>query len=396
MSKFARVGLLPVIFVFLFTAFSRPAFAGFLDFLKPILGQPKLTSLANNYAPSVTFGDLLNAEGSFLQNPVPTPDTSITEDEKEIKEKTARFKKLLAQLEQNYEDQLSQFREKQKSLPVNDRTLAVPTPFIAVSSLISGISELASITIYPTPTLTDQLLLALVNNGMNANTGILDTNPPQTTFTVALLGDSMTDTLGKDLKQLKGLLQEAYPDYTFILLNFGQGGTDMESGLKRLTDSTTYLGESYLPLLSYKPDILVVESFAYNHWSGEKYDLDRQWLTIAKIIDTVREKSQKTKIVLASSIAPNKHFFGDGVLNWPKHLKEESSLIIKAYLQNMINYATSEGYPLADAYHPSLGADGEGNMTFINSSDRLHPSSEGAYLYSLKIVEAIKNNGLIN
>lgn len=220
-------------------------------------------------------------------------------------------------------------------------------------------------------------------------------NPKKTHYTIALLGDSMIDTLGKDLPHLGELLNKAYPDYTFALLNYGQGGTDLDSGLFRLTNSTNYLGTDYPSLLSQKVDILVIESFAYNHWSGQFFDLDRQWLTIAKIIDTVKINSPGTKIILAATIAPNTKSFGDGKLNWPKQLKWDSATITKGYLQNIVNFATSEHYPLADAYHPSMDNNGDGLGLYINQSDHIHPSNEGALLFSQKILEVIKQNNMI-
>ena len=205
----------------------------------------------------------------------------------------------------------------------------------------------------------------------------------------------MVDTLGRDLPHLKALLKENYPMYSFALLNYGYGGTDMESGLFRLTNSTTYLSLPYPPLLSYKPAILVVESFAYNHWGPELSDLNRQWMTIAKIIDTIRANSPDTKIILASTIAPNSEIYGDGALNWSAVGKWQATQVTKAYLQNMINFATSQNYPLADAYNPSIGPDGNGLVKYINGGDNLHPSGDGGYLFSQKIIEAMKKYEMI-
>ncbi|MCJ7740177.1 SGNH/GDSL hydrolase family protein [Candidatus Microgenomates bacterium] len=162
-----------------------------------------------------------------------------------------------------------------------------------------------------------------------------------------------------------------------------------------MTNSTRYLDKEFPALLSYKPDILVVESFAYNHWSGEIFNFDRQWLTIASIIDTIKKDSLETKIILGAAIAPNGQVFGDGKLNWPQDLKWNAATITKAYLQNLVNFATSEHYPLADAFHPSLDSAGNGLERYIDQSDHLHPSNEGKLLFSQKIVEAIVKNELI-
>lgn len=226
--------------------------------------------------------------------------------------------------------------------------------------------------------------------------GDIEKNPVRTTYSLIVLGDSMVDTLGRNLPDLKSLMASNFPKYSFAILNYGFGATDLESGLSRLTQGSKYLDKYYPPLLSFQPDILVVESFAYNHWTGDKSDLDRQWLTYSKIIDTVREKSPATRILFAATIAPNALKYGDGVLNWGKDLKWQSSQTTRAYLQNMIGFAASQNIPLADAYTPSLDKDGNGLLKFISSYDNLHPSKEGALLFSQKIVEAMKTNNLIN
>lgn len=394
MTKTARVILIFFLTLVSFS-FTPIVSAGFGELLKPIpddFSQPATNS------PSVTFGDLLNSGSS----------PAVLGEQTEVAAKTARFKQLLAQLDKSYQSTLTDFQAKAQTNPQDIPYMLdhpTPTPFIPIPTLVAGVNDLAAYinsgnAPYPTPTLTDHLLVASLANPQPSiqpsDIGTLTQNPIKTTYTIALLGDSMTDTLGKSLPQLRSLLQTAYPNYSFALLNYGQGATDLESGIYRLTNTTNYLGTSYPPLLSYKPDILVVESFAYNHWSGEKYDLDRQWLDYAKIADTVRQNSPQTKIVYAATIAPNKDIFGDGILNWPKSLKENSAIIIKAYLQNLINFTASQHYPLADAYHPSLDLSSNGQPQYINGGDHLHPSGEGALLYAQKVFEAIKANNIIN
>jgi len=225
--------------------------------------------------------------------------------------------------------------------------------------------------------------------------GEIEDNPVKTTYSIAILGDSMVDTLGSDLEVFRVMLKSGFPKYSFALLNYGQGSTDLEKGLERLTKTTKYLDKNFPPLLSFQPDILVVESFAYNHWSGELSDINRQWITIAKIIDVIKEKSPKTEIILAATIGPDSETYADGKLNLTKAQKEEASLVTRAYLQNLINFANSQKYPLADAFTPSLDNKGNGKSDYINQSDHLHPSSKGAELFFEKILEAIKVNELI-
>jgi len=227
------------------------------------------------------------------------------------------------------------------------------------------------------------------------NLGVLATNPQDSVIRIAILGDSMVDTLGKDLVDLRKLLESKYPDKTFALFNHGQGATNMDQGCVRLTETTTYLQTDYPPLLSYQPNILVIESFAYNHWSSASHDLDRQWITLARCLDTVRKQSPKTQVILSTTIGPDPKTIGDGKLNWPTAVKAEWSATTKAYLQNMIRFASSEKYPLADAYTPSLDTTGNGKAIYINQTDHLHPSEQGKKLFSQKIIDTIGANKLI-
>lgn len=220
-------------------------------------------------------------------------------------------------------------------------------------------------------------------------------SPKNGKATIAVLGDSMVDTLQTELPQLKILLAQAYPNYEFKLYNFGVGGENIESGLSRLTSEYDYIGTHHPSVLEVHPDILVIESFAYNPWSNSQSDLDRQWHDLSQMLDTVKSNSPQTKIILAATIAPNSDIFGDGVLNWSPEDKKNKTQIIKSYLQNLVNFSSSTRLPLADAYHDSLKSDGEGDERYISSSDHLHPSGLGGYLFFQKVVQAIEKNKLI-
>lgn len=215
-------------------------------------------------------------------------------------------------------------------------------------------------------------------------------------YTIAVLGDSMIDVMQPDLPQLKSALQKYYPNAQFKLLNYGVGASNIEYGRERLTSDYTYLGKNFPSLLSQNPDIIVIESFAYNHWDNNQAGLDRQWLTLASIINTVKNNSQ-AKIVLATTIGPDENTLCDDIdgISLPPDQKREKAQTIKAYLQNLVNFATSQGYPLADAYHPSLDNLGNGKAIYINASDHLHPSGPGGELFAEKIAEAIAKNNLL-
>ena len=207
-------------------------------------------------------------------------------------------------------------------------------------------------------------------------------------YTVAVLGDSMVDTLGPDLPHMVKALKERFPLVTFTLLNYGAGATNIESGLSRLTNDYDYLGVHKPAVLSQNPDIIVIESFAYNHWEGTQSDLDRQWIAIAGVIETIKIRNPSTKIVLAATIAPFCATYTDGSANLPLERKFSECQTVMKYLQNLVNFATSQNYPLADAYHASLNGT-EGNPKYINQSDHIHPSDSGKQLFAEKVSQAI-------
>ena len=213
-------------------------------------------------------------------------------------------------------------------------------------------------------------------------------------YSIALLGDSMIDTLGETLPDLLKQLKQRFPNTNFTLLNYGAAATNIEYGLKRLTDNYSYLGKNVSALLSQNPDIIVIESFAYNHWDNTLGDLNRQWLTLGKIVETIKSHNSNTKIVLAATIAPYCPTYTDGSANLPPERKFSECATVKAYLNNLINFATSQKYPLADAFHPSLQGN-EGNPLYINAGDHIHPSNEGKQLFAKTVVEAFIKNSLL-
>jgi len=216
-------------------------------------------------------------------------------------------------------------------------------------------------------------------------------------ITIAVLGDSMIDTLTPSLPQLQTALQEYYPTTKFNLLNYGGGGSNIEDGLNRLLNDHEYLGKKIPSLISQKPDIIVVESFAYNNFGNSESGINRHWLDLGAIVHNIKTLLPDTKIVLAATIAPNSIVFGNGIKD--SHFtaldKLEKSKTIRLYLQNLVNFATSENYPLADAYQPSLFND-EGYLPFINSGDHLHPSGPGGEFFCDTVAKAIFDHKLID
>lgn len=216
-------------------------------------------------------------------------------------------------------------------------------------------------------------------------------------ITIALLGDSMMDTLGPAAPALHTALKKLYPNTTFTIKNFGVGGTGIQYGIKRITEGYTYLGTSYPSLVATHPDIVVIESFGYNPFGDDAGTIDSHWLLLAKAVDTVKTHLPSAKIVMAATIAPNANRFGDGAagLSFSVIDKWQRTTTIKKYLENTVRFASGEHLPLADAYHPSLMPDGNGNLVYINSGDHIHYSDKGRALMAKKIAEAIAKNNLL-
>lgn len=210
-------------------------------------------------------------------------------------------------------------------------------------------------------------------------------------YTIAFLGDSMIDTMGPGLPAISNKLSAAYPTDNFTLLNYGVGGTNIDYGIERITNGYNYLGNQIPSLTSTHPDIVVVESFAYNPFPVAT-GIDRHWLAMARAVDTIRTNIPGAKIIIAATIAPNSTVFGDGAagLAFSREDKIERTTVIKQYLDSTVKFAASQHLPLADAYHASLDGNGDGILKYINSGDHIHYSDAGRALFAQKVVAAIQ------
>lgn len=216
------------------------------------------------------------------------------------------------------------------------------------------------------------------------------------TITIALLGDSMIDTLG-DLSFLKNALKANYPTKMFNIINYGLGASNIEYGLFRLSNQYEYQGQIHPSLLSQKPDIIVIESFAYNNFGNSQQGIDKHWLTLGAITTKIKEKLPKSKIVLATTIAPNSVIFANGApaTNFSAIEKIQKTNTINLYLKNTINFANSQNFILADAFSPSL-KNNDGNPIFISRNDGIHPNSLGAQFFSDILTQTIQKYKLID
>lgn len=210
-------------------------------------------------------------------------------------------------------------------------------------------------------------------------------------YTIAFLGDSMIDTMGPGLPAVMNKLSSLYPATNFTLLNFGVGATNIDYGIERITQGYSYLGKHIPALAETHPDIVVVESFAYNPFP-ENNSVNRHWLALAQAVDTIRATLPGAKIIIAATIAPNSTVFGDGApgLAFSREDKLQRTTMIKQYLDNTVKFAASQHLPIADAYHASLTSNGEGILTYINSGDHIHYSDAGRAFFAQSLVRTLQ------
>jgi lysophospholipase L1-like esterase len=214
--------------------------------------------------------------------------------------------------------------------------------------------------------------------------------------TIAIVGDSMVDTLGRDLFSLSLSLSQYYPKVTFNLLNYGVGASTAEQALPRLIQEYEYQGQKISPLLSTNPDIVIIESFAYNRPQDSDRSLKLRRQTLAKIISEIKSKT-RAEVLMLVTIAPNDQKFAAGIegITWDENQRKIEAQAVRQFLEDAIKYANEAGLPLIDAYTPSLDKDKNGKEMYVNPVDNIHPSQAGIELVSDLAAQKIQELGLV-
>jgi hypothetical protein len=288
----------------------------------------------------------------------------------------------------------------------DDRVTIVtaPQPAVTFGTLINKAVATPTPTKLPTPAPSLPLVPVPSVLGVQSILNASDSAVPLVTykarkkhFAIALLGDSMIDTLGPEAPHLKSKLMTLFPGTTFTMLNYGVGATNIDYGIERLTSGYTYLGKTMPPLISQLPDVVVVESFGYNPYPYDNGALEKHWLALAKIVDTLKARIPGVKIIIASTIAPNSKKFGDGAagLSFSATDKWQRTQVIKQYLDSTVKFAQGQRLPLADVYHDSIDTSGDGILSYINGGDHIHYSESGRDLFAKKVADTIISNKLL-
>lgn len=204
-------------------------------------------------------------------------------------------------------------------------------------------------------------------------------------YSIAVYGDSMVDTMGERLEYLEHSLKKLYPSVNFTLYNYGKGSENVEMGLERWNSRLDYQDRHYPSISEVHPDVIVIGSFAYNPFSP--YDRDRHWMGLTKLVE--QAKSTGAKVYMLAEIAPLRNNFGRGPngVNWDESTAYEHSGHIIEQLENAVSLSRNLGAGLIDAFHVSGG-----NASYVNASDGIHPSVAGHEFTASMIANTVSLN----
>ena len=175
---------------------------------------------------------------------------------------------------------------------------------------------------------------------------------------IAALGDSMTESLGESFSELFEILSKLYPDMDFKFFNYGVGGTRAGYGLWRLTHEYEYNTKTWPSLVSLEPDMVLLESFAYNNASDGIYADGLKHFTEMhmQIVETLHEKTS-AKIIFVATIAPDIKHFLEGNMNFiytPESVLRRMAEDRIKYLKEGLRIAGNLDLPIANVYQTCL------------------------------------------
>lgn len=214
------------------------------------------------------------------------------------------------------------------------------------------------------------------------------TQPSRSSYSIAVFGDSMVDTMGERLEYLEHALKKIYPSTSFTLYNFGKGSENVEMGLNRFVSELHYQDRNYPLLAQIQPDIIIIGSFAYNPFTP--HDRDKHWLKLTELIKSAQSISPS--VYMLAEIAPLRKDFGKGPngVNWDEQTNYEHSGRIIEQLENAVNLAKDLNIGLIDAFTPTHNSAKEGERKYVNPGDGIHPSAAGHEFMADLIAKTLK------
>lgn len=219
---------------------------------------------------------------------------------------------------------------------------------------------------------------------------------PKDTYTIVLVGDSMTDYLGS-ADDLKENLKTYYPNKQINIKNFSVGSTNILTLPERLQNLTNYNGVISQPILNTDFDLILIESFGHNPLS--EYSQNEGFKKHDEVLDQalvmIRQRQPQAQVILVATIAPHHDRYAEGVVSLTTEVREEWAKQRASYIKNHIEYAKKHRLPLINIYEKSLVEQGGGNIDYINTGDFIHPSPTGIKFISYEIAEFIFKNRIL-
>lgn len=195
--------------------------------------------------------------------------------------------------------------------------------------------------------------------------------------------------------ELQEALSRNFPDQPMELFNYGVSGTRAEYGIYRVThDYPNPFGTgNYKCLSAVSPDLVIVESFAYNHRLDGPGHVENYQRVLRQMWD-VLQKTTPAKLLFLVTIPPDKERFLDHV---PTHkdvayeLRREWAEGSEMYLEAAVEFARKEHLPLINVYRnvKERVARGTPIRWFIDQNDNIHPSRFAYELIAEEICKAI-------
>lgn len=213
-------------------------------------------------------------------------------------------------------------------------------------------------------------------------------------YTIVMVGDSMTETLGNS-DELKKFLSDYYPGKSFEVLNYGFGSTNILSVINRITKETEH-GRKFRPIADIDYNLILIESFSENPLSQFPLNEGLQYQTqeLDKIVGILKETNPRGKIVFVATVSPNSIIFAQNQVDLSPERRTDWVKERIAYMKNHIAYAESRSIPVINIFEKSLLENGDGNSDYISTDDYIHPSPTGIVFISRVIADFIYKNNI--
>lgn len=215
-------------------------------------------------------------------------------------------------------------------------------------------------------------------------------------YTLILVGDSMTEALGENSDFLRIALTKYYPKKVFGIFNYGFGSTNILSVETRLNNETVYQGKNFQAILNRYFDIIFIESCGNNPLSEFPLaqGLQKQTDALDKMVAELADTHPSSLIVFVATIAPSS-LYGKGVVDLSPQVRIQWANERRAYIENHISYAKRHNIPLINVYEKTLDKNGNTINKYLNTGNYIHPSVAGVSLISQTIADYLYKNNII-